>query len=423
MDNKSAKLQLTNKLSSLLTSTSRLTVRPQCKLKILKLYIYAQIQYEFKIYDVSLTWISETLDSLCTRHIRDWLEMPISSCVQEVQRLPAKMMGLGVPTLKDVAEKMRLLKRHALRKSPNADIQQLWSESTTHHVNTDARIIRNSNNIKSALTSLKKDQETESWLHIAALPVQGALAKSVIDAVPQKSISLWSLCVSRSATVIHNFALKALQQQLPTASNLVRWKRSVRTDCVLCNESKPQTNKHVLSNCGSAAALNRYRARHDSVLKILASWLQAVLSNEQTMYADLDSLQYRPVRDLFKNLRPDIAVMSARSLHVWELTICHESNLHSSKQYKLDKYKLLHNDMSSIAGARRLSVHTIEVSTLGFVASTVDFTTALNIPGVPDDIILSIARQSIQSSFSIYCNRNNSDTVNSQTIDASQSQV
>jgi len=45
--------------------------------------------------------------------------------------------------------------------------------------------------------------------------------------------------------------------------------------------------------------------------------------------------------DLFNDLRPDIAVKSDSKVTVLELTVCHETNLVSSRNYKLDKYKTL----------------------------------------------------------------------------------
>ena len=60
---------------------------------------------------------------------------------------------------------------------------------------------------------------------------------------------MWSICMMQRSAVIHNFSLKALQSQLPTVANLARWKLAENANCLLCGNSKSQTNKHVLSNC------------------------------------------------------------------------------------------------------------------------------------------------------------------------------
>ena len=84
---------------------------------------------------------------------------------------------------------------------------------------------------------------------------------------------IWSYTLTIMPEPVYNFARKAMQQQLPTAANLARWKQTCDSSCQLCNSGKPQTNKHVLSNCSSLAALERYKRRHSGILETLADWL------------------------------------------------------------------------------------------------------------------------------------------------------
>src|SRR6218665_3630624 len=78
---------------------------------------------------------------------------------------------------------------------------------------------------------------------------------------------------------VYNFERKALQQQLPTAANLARWKKTSDASCQLRNSGKPQTNKHVLSNCSSPAALERYKSRHNGILETMGDWLAREISS------------------------------------------------------------------------------------------------------------------------------------------------
>ena len=119
------------------------------------------------------------------------------------------------------------------------------------------------------------------------------------------------------------------------------------------------------------------------------------------------------MRDLFKNLRPDIAFVDASAIHTWELTICHETNFTSSELYKQNKYRLLENDVSSVAGNRTVINRTIEVSTLDLVSDTSDFTSANQLTAVPPSLLRSVACQALDSSFGIYCTRNNNDPIKS----------
>src|ERR1700690_3830502 len=162
-------------------------------------------------------------------------------------------------------------------------------------------------------------------------------------------------------------------------------------------------------NCDSSVALNRYRTRHDAILMLLARWLQSVLGPTQSLYADLEALNFRSTRDLFNNFRPDIAVVDESTVHTWELTVCHESNFASSKLFKQNKYRLLGDDKTIFAGIRSVVNHTVEISTLGLVSDTKDFTSAIKLPAAPASLWHSVACQALSSSFGIYCSRNSTD--------------
>ena len=62
--------------------------------------------FYFKAFDLPSTWIENAVDALCVQHVRDWLETPISSFVSEFQRLPVDRTGLGIPSFKEVVEKI-----------------------------------------------------------------------------------------------------------------------------------------------------------------------------------------------------------------------------------------------------------------------------------------------------------------------------
>ena len=83
------------------------------------------MRYELKLYEFPLTWVEQKLDALCLRYMRDWLEMPVSACVNEISTLPKKLTGLGIPSFKQLSQKMSLSKRHSLRSSASADVREL----------------------------------------------------------------------------------------------------------------------------------------------------------------------------------------------------------------------------------------------------------------------------------------------------------
>jgi hypothetical protein len=404
-DMKPAKMQklLEEKLGRLLTITSKLKVSVQSKLKIFSQYIQNQLLTELKLYDFSETWVEQTLDSLATRTIRDWLELPISACVAEMVMLPRRQGGLGISSFKLLAEKMRLIKRRVLWLSKDDELKQIAHNTAAKNCKID-EVIAASKTLQNAKDSLVKTFQTKAADHLASLQCQGASLRSIEVNIPAKNILSWSKMSDYLPSFKYIFARKALTQVLPTAANLVRWKRSTDPNCPLCNTGVPQTNKHVLSNCSAPIALERYTKRHDEILNILVSWLKTALPTSSKLYADLVKSDCLPVTDLFNSCRPDIVICSNGVLNVLELTVCHETNLESSKNYKKNKYANIARVCSY--PAKDIKMFTCEVSCLGFIAELGDFCKACKIPNIPLAIQNSIANSALSSSYKIYCNRN-----------------
>ena len=114
-----------------------------------------------------------------------------------------------------------------------------------------------------------------------------------------------------------------------------------------------------------------------------------------------------PVADLFKNYRPDIAIADSNSICTLELTVCHETNIVSSRDYKRNKYKNIADFGSTLAGNRKIYSQTIEISTLGFISNINDFTKLIGVSNMPVQLKQAIVSTVLRSSFTIYSNRNN----------------
>ena len=111
------------------------------------------------------------------------------------------------------------------------------------------------------------------------------------------------------------------------------------------------------------------------------------------------------VCDLFNGPRPDIAIVSPLRIVVDELTVCHETNMLRSREYKLNKYSNLEAAKSSEFKSRKVAVHTIEVSTLGFVVAEPNFFKLGSIPIFDPCLIKDLGRAAVLASKSIYCNK------------------
>ena len=238
LKNNLAKANIAQKLKDLLTITSNLKVKVQMKIKIVKQYILGQIRFELKTYNFGATWIDENLDAMLVKYVRDWLEMPISSCIKEMMTLPVHKGGLGIPLLKNVSDQMWLQKRNALKHSSNSDIKQVWSDTSYKHISSDSLLT--TDNLTTASITLKKSQMSKAKNHFYALEVQGMAARTVSDTVSKSNILLWTSNLESVSSYLHNFAKKALQQQLATLSNLVRWKKVTDASCPLCGTGAAQ---------------------------------------------------------------------------------------------------------------------------------------------------------------------------------------
>src|SRR2546426_2229088 len=105
---------------------------------MLKLYVYSQMRFDLKTYNLGVTWIDENLDAIVVRYIRKWLEMPISACVKEMMTLPKQNGGLAIPSLVNLFESEWLRKRSVLKSSRNIDIGKVWTETSSKHVSSDS---------------------------------------------------------------------------------------------------------------------------------------------------------------------------------------------------------------------------------------------------------------------------------------------
>ena len=229
--------------------------------------------FEINLYDFLATWVEQKLDALCTRHMRVWLEMPISACVSEMVSLPKRMGGMGISSIKSLAQKMCLTKRHYLHASANEDVREIWANSSSQHIETDELIVSH-NSLAAAAKKLAQDQQKKATDHLFSLHLQGALVKCLSESVSGRNIELWVATLNNLPAHLFNFARKAFLQVLPTAANLKRWNRAQDPSCPLCASGQAQTNKHVLSNCSCPTALHCYTVRHNSVLSLLIAWLR-----------------------------------------------------------------------------------------------------------------------------------------------------
>ena len=351
--------------------------------------------------DFAETWLSTILDNTVHLHIRRWLQLPINTCVEEVVSLPTKMCGLNIPSIKNYAANLRLTMRSGLMNSKSSDINQLWKDTNVKNVLIDSALM-NAGSLQTAKKVLKLQSQNSALEHVSSLQLQGLSITSVIDNIKSSTILAWSKTIQSLSTVLFCFTRKGLQQQLATMTNLSRWGKTNSAKCPLCQQD--QTNKHVLSNCAAPAALKRFKFRHDAVLYIFCNWLKSVIFPGATLYADIPG--FEALDAIFVSLRPDIAVTYNGNIFLCELTVCHETNLLKSRDYKRSKYANIAFNITSEFRKHIVKLETVELTVFGFMSDCSNFTKSVTNMLLPDSIRANIIRNVIGNSYNIYLNRN-----------------
>ena len=155
-------------------------------------------------------------------------------------------------------------------------------------------------------------------LHLTGLPYQGKSIKLVtviqqitlsdlLITLSVNSINNWSRMINSLPGSLFNFTQKAIQSQLPTLTNLVKWGRAFSNLCPLFGAV--QSNKNVLLNCSHPDALLRLTSRHNKILDLLAAWFSSKLNNKSALFIDLPGSKYKQVTDISSSVRPDLVIV------------------------------------------------------------------------------------------------------------------
>ena len=337
-------LDITN---TLITKINDLPCHPTKKLLIYHHFLLSKISWNLTIADISTTWIVENLDSIVSKYIRQWLELPISATLSSLIINKSKYgMSLALPSTMFVQCQITI--RNALKSSPNHDIVNLWNE-TSHHTNIQYDQYRNTKHALKAIQTHHEDRVRNELLS------QGFVISSILKYSLSQTSSVWSRVQQKLPKNIFNFTIKYLNNTLATRKNLHKRSLAQSPSCSFCLQN--ETLQHIVSSCKSYLDHGRYNWRHDSVLLCLSTSFSYF--PEWSIYADLPSF---PTPSLISGdtLRPDLILHNKHKniLYILELTVGFESKLKVNSDRKLNKYKSLVLSLSSSYN----TVHFVNVS-------------------------------------------------------------
>ena len=77
-----------DKLSTLFTELPKeidsSPLHPKSKLLLYSRFVLSKVSWHFTVADLSKTWVTENLDNLVSKYIRQWLDLPISATLSSI---------------------------------------------------------------------------------------------------------------------------------------------------------------------------------------------------------------------------------------------------------------------------------------------------------------------------------------------------
>ena len=137
-------------------------------------------------------------------------------------------------------------------------------------------------------------------------------------------------------------------------------------------------------------------------MRLLSSFILPHVPPHAVVYADLPG--YTSPSVLYTDILPDITVVRGFETHILKLTCCYEKNFSASGDAKIRKYA---DPSKSTKVQLTFHVHTLEVSSLGFVscASFRKFMFGISAQPLQAGSMRKLGEMALRSSFYIFCFR------------------
>ena len=401
------KLRLAAELTKYLEKIDLLPLHPKFKIEIVQKYIYSKFRWSFSIYPLTVTWITQNIDNNINRYVRKWLQIPISGNITLLS-LPRKKLGMNIKSAKDIYEACKLTVRRILKESKNDEIKQLWKLTSVKHIKED-KLLQNANvNPQLLKRTIERENTTKrtenTWNKFMGLHEQNIIISFMLNICQVQHINKWQKMTTNLPANIYNFTRKGLIFSLSNGSNLKKWFKNRDGKCIMCKSL--QTQMHVFNYCKNA--LNRYKWRHDSILKTIFNFISYAVKAPFEIYCDIPGITPHNPGEIFMDntYRPDIVVKHPESLTIIELTVPFETNMIKSREGKFTKYQDIRDKLKN--QHKKIEIIFFEVSSLGFTAKQDKQMKAyLNELQVnTDELLLKCMEVAVRCTYYIYCRRN-----------------
>jgi hypothetical protein len=93
MSEKEHKQELITLMDDIMSEIDLKPLHPKNKLLLYSRYLLSKRSWHFTVTTLSITWVSENMDSVVNKYVRKWLEIPISGTLSNVY-LTSNKFGL-----------------------------------------------------------------------------------------------------------------------------------------------------------------------------------------------------------------------------------------------------------------------------------------------------------------------------------------
>ena len=179
--------------------------------------------------------------------------------------------------------------------------------------------------IKDQIKSLLRVDKEEIWKnHVKTLTQQGNFLSL---AAAEYEDAVWKSYMYDLKQGTMKFLMNAAIDTLPTAANLLKWKKTTSNKCKLCKAI--QTTRHILNICKFSLENGKFLWRHNNIVNYV---LQCLDETKFTIYSDLPGHTVGagslPPEICITAQKPDIVIIDKKQkiLHIFELTVPFEQN-------------------------------------------------------------------------------------------------
>ena len=342
-------------------------IRNEFKMWIYHHYLLPSIRFILTIHALTKTDLTK-LDNMCHKHLKVWAGLPrcatnsifhhqkslnitsISDLYREAHCLNYANIKLKGDDLVNHAldNKVEREEKFQRKKSVYVEARKTFQERVEENTENEPEEGKTSHKYRKKIKNLVKtkinNEKLETHInHVHNLVQQGNLLRVAGEEEQDLTWKYFAYGLKKGTL---KFVLNATLDTLPTKANLLKWKKCTSDKCKLCGAK--ETLLHVLSGCPVSLRQSRYTWRHDGIVNYIASTID---TSKYTIYADIDRFRTNsggtiPPKALITTDRPDLVIIDeeTKSIHIFELTVPHISNIQKRHEEKTNKYKYLESE-------------------------------------------------------------------------------